>query len=198
MQDEVVARGKRVIIRRRRIADATDEYDWRADVELCRYDAVPPVNVNFADYLRGWRLNFYLTDAGQRSFALEDETGRHIGNVMYYNINSGRGEAELGISVGAKHRWGLGYGSDALAAMLGFVFRNTSLNWIYVRTLDWNLRAQRCFHKAGFRECNTSWQNGHSFVIMRIRREQWRERLSSARRPSFPHAIPSTADLSGS
>ena len=123
MQDEIVARGKRVIIRRRRIADATDEYNWRTDVELCRYDAVPPVNVDFADYLRGWRLNLYFTDAGQRSFALEDENGRHIGNVMYYNINSGRGEAELGISVGAKHRWGLGYGSDALAAMLGFIFQ---------------------------------------------------------------------------
>jgi hypothetical protein len=78
-----------------------------------------------------------------RSFAIEDEVGRHIGNVMYYNIDTARSEAEIGISIGERGCWSLGYGSDALEAV--------------VRGL--------------FEVCGTSWRDGHTFIIMEVRRE---------------------------
>ena len=39
-------------------------------------------------------------DPGRCSYAIEDEGGRHIGNVMYYNLREATGEAELGITIG--------------------------------------------------------------------------------------------------
>jgi RimJ/RimL family protein N-acetyltransferase len=43
---------------------------------------------------------------------------------------------------------------------------------LYLHTLDWNVRAQRAFRRAGFRECGTSWRDGHTFVMMEMLREQ--------------------------
>ena len=172
LSDEIVARGKRTIIRRKRVSDAADEYGWRSDKELARYDAAPIVTTNFADYLRRWTFDLHFTDVGQRSFALENESGHHIGNVMYYNVNTQRSEAELGISIGDKSYWGLGYGSDATIATTRFVFRKTDLKWLYLHTLNWNLRAQNCFLKAGFRKCGTAWRRGYSFTVMRVTKGQ--------------------------
>lgn len=173
-RDDVVARGRRTVIRRKRAADAEDEYAWRSDPELARYDATPPVRASFRDYQRSWWFDLCFTDVARRSFAVEDEEGRHIGNVMYYNVDPQRGEAELGISIGDRRCWSQGYGTDAVAAMVRVIFRSTGLRRLYLHTLSWNLRAQRCFQKAGFVPCGTAWRNGHTFVVMELRRE-WLE-----------------------
>jgi RimJ/RimL family protein N-acetyltransferase len=109
-----------------------------------------------------------------RSFAIEDECGRHIGNIMYYNIDGVRSEAEIGISIGERDWWSLGYGSDALEAVVRGLFAASNLARLYLHTLDWNERAQRAFRRAGFELCGTSWRDGHTFLIMEVRRE-WLE-----------------------
>ena len=173
--DDVVARGRRTVIRRKRIEDAADEYRWRSDPELAQYDASRPVQAPFEDYQRNWSFDYRFTDMATRSFAIEDESGRHIGNLMYYNIDRAGGEAEIGISVGERRCWSQGYGSDALAAMVRTLFASTGLKRLYLHTLEWNERAQRCFRRAGFAVCGTSWRDGHTFVVMETRRE-WAER----------------------
>jgi len=181
LRDDVVARGRRTVIRRKRIGDADNEYAWRSDEELARYDASQPVRVSFADYRRSWSFDLRFTDVASRAFAIEDENGRHIGNVMYYNIDGPRGEAEMGISIGDRACWSQGYGSDALAAMVRTVFATTGLRRLYLHTLDWNARAQRCFEKAGFAAAGTSWRSGRTFVVMEVRR-QWLEAPEPERR----------------
>ncbi len=170
--DDVVARGRRTVIRRKRLVDAADEYRWRSDPELVRYDASRPVQAPFEDYLRNWSFDHRFTDVAGRSFAIEDESGRHIGNVMYYNIDWERGEAEIGISIGERSCWSQGYGSDALGAMVRALFGSGPLRRLYLHTLDWNERAQRGFRKAGFAICGTSWRDGHTFVVMEVRRDR--------------------------
>ena len=170
--DDVVARGRKTTVRRKRIGDAADEYRWRSDGELAQFDASRPVQTPFANYERNWSFDFRFTDMPQRSFAVEDESGRHIGNVMYYNFDQARGEAEIGISIGERECWENGYGSDALAAVVAALFEMGEVRRFYLHTLDWNARAQRCFRRVGFRECGTSWRDGHTFVMM----EMWRER----------------------
>jgi RimJ/RimL family protein N-acetyltransferase len=172
-RDDVVARGRKVVLRRKRLGDAEGEYRWRTDPEMARYDGTPPVRVSFADYFRRWSFDLRFTDMGHRSFAIEDEMGNHIGNIMYYNVDKTQRDAELGISIGQRRYWGQGYGSDALVAMANYIFNQTDLQRLYLHTLDWNLRAQRCFHKAGFQVRGTSWRNGETFIVM----EAWRERL---------------------
>lgn len=170
-RDDVVARGRKTVVRRKRMADAADEYAWRCDKELARFDASRPVHVPFPAYQRNWSFDMRFTDTPGRSFAVEDENGRHIGNIMYYNHDRDRREAELGISIGLRDWWAQGYGTDAVAALLAHLFRTTDLQRLYLHTLDWNRRAHRAFQKAGFADCGSSWRDGHTFIVMEVRRE---------------------------
>jgi len=169
--DDVIARGRCTIIRRKRIQDAAEEYRWRSDPELAKFDASRPVQAPFQNYERNWAFDYRFTDMPGRSFAIEDECGQHIGNVMYYNIDSVRGEAEIGISIGERSHWSQGYGSDALEVVVRGLFESSDLRRVYLHTLDWNARAQRAFRKVGFEICGTSWRDGNTFVIMEMRRE---------------------------
>lgn len=169
--DEIVARGRRAIVRRKRLSDAEDEYRWRSDAELAEFDASRPVQVSSEVFTRNWAFDFRFTDVGTRSFAIEDENGRHIGNVMYYNVDTVRREAEIGISIGEREYWSRSYGSDALEALARALLAGGELDRLYLRTLDWNGRAQRAFRKAGFVDCGTSWRDGRTFMVMEHRRE---------------------------
>lgn len=175
--DDVVARGRRTVVRRKRLSDVEDEFRWRSDAELAHFDASRPAQTPFANYERNWAFDFRFTDMPRRSFAIEAENGRHIGNVMYYNHDATRGEAEIGISIGERDYWDAGYGTDALSALVRVLFSETGLQRLYLHTLDWNLRAQRSFRKAGFRECGTSWRDSHTFVMMEVLRHEAARRI---------------------
>ena len=92
---------------------------------------------------------------------------------MYYNVDYQRREAEIGVTIGVKEYWGRGYGTDLIRTFLGYLFANTVLDRIYLKTLDWNKRAQRCFEKAGFRRYATSRRGEYNFVLMDVRREEF-------------------------
>jgi ribosomal-protein-alanine N-acetyltransferase len=170
--DDVIARGRRTVVRRKRMADAADEYAWRCDEDLARFDASRPVRMPFPEYQHNWSFDMRFTDTPGRSFAVEDENGRHIGNIMYYNQDAGRRQAEMGISIGQRDCWAQGYGTDAVAALVAHLFRTTNLQRLYLHTLDWNRRAYRAFRKAGFADYGTAWRDGHTFIVMEVRR-QW-------------------------
>jgi len=170
--DDVAARGRQVILRHKRLSDGVDDYAWRCDEELARFDAAPPLRASFVNFLASLSAQQRYPDAGRRSFAIEDEGGRHIGNVMYYNLREDEGEAELGITIGDRTRWGQGYGSDAVQALVRFLFRSKGLRRVFLHTLDWNTRAQRCFGKAGFEPRDTVWRDGQNFILMEVRRNR--------------------------
>jgi len=173
LYDDVVARGRRTVVRRKRLLDAANEYRWRSDPELAEFDASRPVQIPFHNYERNWTFDFRFTDMPTRSFAIEDANGKHIGNVMYYNYDQNRREAEIGISIGEREYWEAGYGSDALKALLAALFEGGHLARLYLHTLDWNVRAQRAFRRAGFQDCGVSWRDGRTFVVM----EAWAQRI---------------------
>ncbi|KPJ49619.1 MAG: hypothetical protein AMJ38_03030, partial [Dehalococcoidia bacterium DG_22] len=101
----MAARGRRVILRRKRLSDAKDDYAWRSDEDLARYDAVPALRLSFSDFVASLLVQFRYPDPARRSYAIEDESGRHIGNAMYYNLREAMGEAELGITIGDRRYW---------------------------------------------------------------------------------------------
>jgi len=166
LADDVIARGRRVILRRKRLSDAKDDYAWRSDEDLARYDAVPALRISFSDFVASLLAQFRYPDPARRSYAIEDESGRHIGNAMYYNLREAMGEAELGITIGDRRYWGQGYGSDAVQALVKLVFREKGVRRMLLHTLDWNVRAQRCFQKAGFVPRGTVQRDGRRFLLM--------------------------------
>jgi RimJ/RimL family protein N-acetyltransferase len=169
--EDVVAEGRLIRLRRKRLADAEDDYDWRRDVELARFDAASPLRASFDDFLTTFQDELRLPSPFRRVLSVDDLDGHHIGNVMYYNIDERRGEAELGITIGDKRYWNQGYGTDIIVTFLRYLFSTVGMRRIYLNTLDWNVRAQRAFLKAGFRPCGRNRRGLHAFVTMEALRE---------------------------
>lgn len=166
-----VARGEKVVLRNKRREDAEADYAWRKDSELATYDAAKPITTPFEDYLALHEDDLDNPSPFRRTLAVDDREGRHIGNVMFYNIDRLKSEAEVGITIGDRRYWGSGYGTDALTAFVRHLFANTSLTRLYLKTLDWNVRAQRCFEKAGFVRTGLSRRSNGTFVLMELRKE---------------------------
>jgi RimJ/RimL family protein N-acetyltransferase len=161
-----VARGARIVLREKRLSDAPDDFRWRTDVELARYDAARPFAASYEDYVALYRDELTYPSPYRRTLAIEDEGGQHIGNVMYYNIDAIRREAEIGITIGERDFWSHGYGSDVVRTLVRHIIETTGFRRVYLKTLDWNARARRAFEKAGFRQCGRSRRAGNVFIVM--------------------------------
>ena len=166
-----VVRGAKVVLREKRASDAAADHAWRSDPEMARFDAARPFSASFDDFRALHEEELAYPSSSRRSLAIEDHAGRHIGNVMYYNIDYARGEAELGITIGVREYWGQGYGTDAVRSLVRHLFTKTALRRVYLKTLDWNERAHRCFEKAGFAVYGSIRRGGHDFTLMELRRE---------------------------
>ena len=170
-----IARGSRIMLREKRLGDAVDDYRWRSEPDLARYDAARPLTMDFQEFLALYREEVLYPSAYRHSLAIEDETGRHIGNVMYYNIDTLHQEVELGITIGEPHRWGEGYGTEAVQLLLEYLVGARGFQRVYLKTLDWNQRAHRAFEKAGFVNCGCAQRNGNTFILMEYQAEWLQE-----------------------
>ncbi len=167
--------GTEVRLREKKLTDARNDYRWQTSPELVRLDAMPLLTVSFPRYLLDYTAVLRDSSPKRRTFAIETLDGRHIGNCVYYNVDREKGEAELGIMIGERDYWDRGYGTDAVATLVGYIFHATDLQRIYLKTLDWNGRAQRCFLKCGFTPCGQLMKNGHNFVLMEMQKERWQK-----------------------
>jgi len=158
----------------KRLSDAVNDYTWQTDPELTRLDAASPLTMEFTQYLLRYADELHGSRRLKHQFAIDTPEGEHIGNCAYYDIDDRKGEAEIGIMIGDRNYWGMGYGTAAVTALVDHIFLETSLRRVYLKTLDDNERARRCFRRCGFVECGRLLANGHSFVLMELHRHQWR------------------------
>ncbi len=165
--------GNKVRIRSKRLSDAHNDYKWQTDPELAQLDATTTLNVSFAEYMMDFVYLLRHPPATSYHFAIETLEGIHIGSCTYYNIDPDKGEAELGIMLGERDYWCKGYGTDAVNTLLDHIFQQTDLNRIYLKTLDWNARAQVSFKKCGFIPCEKFIRDGYNFLQMEMTRPQW-------------------------
>ena len=168
--------GKKVVLRDKRIEDARSDYNWRLDEELAKLDATRPLNMPYSDFLRYSQEEIDFPNPRSRRFGIDDLTGKHIGNCMYYDIDTRRRETELGIMIGDRAYWSKGYGTDAVDTLLRYIFTQTNMKRVYLHTLDWNHRAQKSFEKSGFRRVKSVRKRGLDFLRMEVLRDEWGER----------------------
>lgn len=171
----MVVIGSKVKLRGKRLADAADDYAWQTDPELTRLDALSPLTITFPEYLSGYATELRYPSSNRRLFAIDTLDGEHIGNCVYYGIDETKGEAELGVMIGNQDYWDKGYGADAVATLVSHIFREMTLKRIYLKTLNSNCRAQKCFQKCGFIPCGHLLRGGYNFVLMGLLRRQWEE-----------------------
>ena len=165
--------GSKIILRNKKLADAPDDYTWQADSELAYLDAAPALNTAFTRYLSEYTSQLRYLSPNRHQFAIDTLKGRHIGNCSFYGINETKGEAELGIMIGDRDYWSKGYGTDAITTLLNYIFRQTKLKRIHLKTLASNNRAQKCFQKCGFSSYGRRDRGEFRFVLMETHREQW-------------------------
>ena len=174
MVSSTVIVGSKIRLREKRLADVSNDYFWQTDPELARLDAAPQLTMTFSEYLAKYVGEQHYVSSIRHPFAIEDLDGKHIGNCAYYGIDEAKREAELGIMIGDRDYWDRGYGTDAVSTLLDYIFHQTNLARIYLKTLDWNTRAQKCFRKCGFTPYGQMARDGYNFVRMEIRRKQWK------------------------
>lgn len=165
--------GSKVKLREKKLADARNDFRWQTDPELTRLDAAPTLISSFAIYLLDYATEIHRPKFNKYPLAVETLDGRHIGNCTFYDIDEKKGEAQLGIMIGDRDYWDRGYGTDTVSTMVDHVFHTTGFHRLYLKTLDWNQRAQKCFQKCGFTLCGHMKRDGHAFVLMELKREQW-------------------------
>jgi ribosomal-protein-alanine N-acetyltransferase len=89
------------------------------------------------------------SDPRQLRWCIETTDGHAIGDLGLVDIHP-HGRTELAITIGEKAYWGRGYGTDAIAAAVGYAFNHLNCRRVYLITDEDNLRAHRCFEKCGF------------------------------------------------
>jgi RimJ/RimL family protein N-acetyltransferase len=177
-----VIKGEKVRLREKKLSDVRNDYKWQADPELARLDAAPELNMSFSLYLLDYATMYRRSQPDRYPLAIDNLEGKHIGNCTCYDIDGKKSEAQVGIMIGNRDYWDRGYGEDALNTLVDYIFRTTMLNRLYLKTLDWNMRAQKCFGKCGFQRCGYLQRNNFRFILMELKREDWEKRSERDRK----------------
>ena len=170
---ETLTETDRLRLRTKEIQDAANDYRWKCDPEIARYEGAVPLVQSYYVFLRKYANEINLIDKNRKTLAIDTKEGQQIGNIMYYNARRSVGDAELGILIGEADFRGLGYGFEAIVAFLRLFFDSEMFDLIYLHSLDWNTRAQKCFENAGFSFVDKVSRRGHSFIRMETTREKW-------------------------
>lgn len=172
VRQQTIYAGK-VVLRSKRLEDAADDYAWRCDEELATLDATAPLHQPYHEFLRLYEEEIRYPSPWSVRFAIDTVDGIHIGNCMCYDINTGYGEAEVGILIGNRDYWDCSYGYHTMIGLIDHIFSNTSLRRLYLHTLERNHRAQQCFQKCGFTPLRTVRRHGWDLLRMELLRDGW-------------------------
>ena len=139
--------GKRVRLRAVEPSDLPDYHHWLNDPEVIRYLKIyAPLSMPDEE---AWYEDM-RDDPKQMVFAIEIETGQHIGNLALTDLNWKDRTAELGIVIGEKSQWGKGYAQDAIQTLLAFAFGDMNLNRVHLRVYADHAPAINAYRKCGF------------------------------------------------
>jgi RimJ/RimL family protein N-acetyltransferase len=126
-------------VMRRWFDDAETMRHWGIAAPLVRHDA-------FEHDLRDRFARF--DDAGY--FMIELESGAPIGRIDFERLSERTRSAEIMILIGERAARGKGYGTDAMVALLRYLFHERNLHRVGLSVIDWNERALKSYAKIGF------------------------------------------------
>jgi RimJ/RimL family protein N-acetyltransferase len=154
---------------------------WTQDSEYGRLLDSDPALPRSALHFRG-----DLEKIEQRSdtyiFAVRTLAGnRLIGFVDLGGIQWSHRNCSLGIGIGEREFWGMGYGSDTLRVVLRYAFTELNLERVSLDVFEYNQRAIHCYEKLGFvhEGCMRGALNRDGrrwdMLYMGILREEWQK-----------------------
>jgi RimJ/RimL family protein N-acetyltransferase len=85
-----------------------------------------------------------------RKYMIETQDGVPIGQIDYYDLDWQNRSAWVSIMIGEPEYWSGGFGTDAMRALLDYLFRQLDLHRVALTAHESNVRAQRSYAKNGF------------------------------------------------
>ena len=149
----IIARGNKVALAPLVREDLEKFWYWVNDKEITQYlsDNLFRIIHTF-EMEKNWLEKALINTPNQIRFAiLEVKKLELIGIESIMKIDWYNRHGELGIFIGDKRYWGLGYGTEAIILLLDYAFNILNLNKIYLRVIEYNVRAIRAYKKIGFR-----------------------------------------------
>ena len=174
-------KGNKVIIRPKKPSDAENDYRWQTDPELSALDAMAPSTMSYREFYLEYIKWLRHPYAGRITLGVDTPEGKHIGNCVYYNIDEVNKETEIGIMIGNRDYWSKGYGTDTISTLIDYIFRNLKFKRVYLKTLEHNLHAQKCFQQCGLAPCGYREQEGYKFLLMDLSFARWHELRNNAK-----------------
>jgi len=112
---------------------------------------------------------------------LNDGNWLPVGNIGFHAVDQIVRASEIGIFIGDKRFWNSGYGTDAMRLMLRYGFGTLNFHRIWLRVYASNLRAIRCYEKAGFVHEGNMRDSGYKdgkyvdTLFMSVLRHEWQD-----------------------
>ena len=73
-----------------------------------------------------------------------------IGDIGIKDISNINRTGEISIIIGNKNYWNAGYGKESIKLLVDYAFKSLSLNCIYLKVYEKNLKAISCYKSVGF------------------------------------------------
>ncbi|MCL1791851.1 MAG: GNAT family N-acetyltransferase [Peptococcaceae bacterium] len=139
--------GEKTIIRPLEPDDLDTLYMWHLDPEFTFW-----LSGNWPErmLLRREEIEqlFYAEDPYR--YAILNETRHFIGTIGFDQHNIPARSVRLFLGIGDKNHWNQGYGTDALKTFTKYLFELWNLHRLSLETWAGNLKALRCYEKAGY------------------------------------------------
>src|SRR5258708_10959408 len=117
-----ILHGERIYLRQPIMQDANNVFNWERDNEVWRYDPHRPYSQTMPEFLPIFKRNYVQGNGRQFWFIIENEQHIPIGTITYFNVDYRAGQAEIGLGLGDKTRWGKGYGPEAIRTIVIYLF----------------------------------------------------------------------------
>jgi len=105
------------------------------------------------DFFQDWNEGYFDIVSPQRGQCFWIiVNGEKIGQVNYNKIDLENKKVELDIIIGDEGKMGKGYGTDALKALIKYLFDNFAINKIWIEARLNNPRAIKAYEKVGFKK----------------------------------------------
>jgi RimJ/RimL family protein N-acetyltransferase len=169
-------------------SDTDDLYRWCNLEEWNYYDEPDHVFKAISrEQFDAWRGSPHSVVPGHQRCEIDNRQGQHLGWVNCYQPDQQAGSIYVGIDLPESDTWGKGYGTEALYLWVDYLFRQTPLQTIHLKTWTGNERMKRIAYKCGFRELSRSPHRADfsirgeplEFVEYAVSRSEWEARSLS-------------------
>ena len=128
-------------------------WQWRNDPEIMVYWGRPGNTESLPEVARTEELQ--AARGTSRKYIVETQDGHPIGQIDYYDLDWQARSAWTSIMIADRAYWGGGYGTDAMNALLRYLFTQLGLHRVSLSAHVSNTRAIRSYEKNGFQSEGT-------------------------------------------